>query len=124
MEEEPEKRACGSGLERLRRAADRKLARNSDELAGVLLEKALEGKLGDAKMLVSLAEEKAPPKPREKKPSGPSLMELAEKWASEPEWVEPEAGDVWTGNGWKRVSTGVLVGRNGLVVSEGEEMRE
>lgn len=120
MKEEAEKRVRGSGLERLRRAADRKLARKSEELAGILLEGALEGKLGEAKMLVSLAEDKAPPKPRREKPS--PLMELAQKWASEPEWVEPEVGDVWTGHGWKRVSTGELVDRSGDVVRE-EEMR-
>ena len=80
-------------------AGSLKLARKSEELAGILLERALEGKLGEAKMLVSLAEDKAPPKPRREKPS--PLMKLAQKWASEPEWVEPEwatCGQAMDGN--------------------------
>jgi len=118
--DEPEKRVRGSGVERLRQAADRKLARNSEKLADVLLENALKGELGDTKVLVHLAEDKAPPKPRERKPSGPTIMDLAKKWAAEPEWVEPEVGDVWTGDGWKRVSTGQLVNRWGEVENGGQ----
>ena len=38
-----------------------------------------------------------------KRRHGVKLIDLLE---SEPEWVAPEVGDVWVGNGWKRQGTG------------------
>jgi hypothetical protein len=108
-----EGRIRGCGLERLRRAADRRLARASDTLADVLFEKATEGKLDGARMLVTLAEQEWRRKEEEKKNKtkvrkGPSWAELL---ASEPEWEEekPEVGDVWVGDGWRKQETGDIV---------------
>jgi hypothetical protein len=36
----------------------------------------------------------------------PKLIDLLE---SEPEWVEPEVGDVWVGDGWRKQGTGEFV---------------
>jgi len=36
----------------------------------------------------------------------PKLIDLLE---SEPEWVEPEVGDVWVGDGWRKQGTGEIV---------------
>ena len=112
--EKPEKRTRGNGLKRLQKAADRRLARASEALADLLLEKAQEGKLDSARLLVSLAEhrqDRKDRKPKEKKPKkreGPSWAELL---VSEPEWEEekPEVGDVWVGDGWKKQGTGEIV---------------
>jgi len=104
-------RKRGNGLERLQRAADRRLGRASETLADLLLEKAKEGKLESAKLLVTLAERRKERKPEEKKKKkreGPSWAELL---ASEPEWEEekPEIGDVWVGDGWRKQGTGEIV---------------
>lgn len=114
----PEPRVSGSGVERLRQAAERRLARKSEELADLLLEKALEGKLEGARMLVALAEKK---KPRAKRGEGPwKGKSVAEMLAEEPEWVEPEVGDVWDGDGWTKQGTGESVERGGRVRVEAE----
>jgi len=76
------------GAELLRQAADRRLARNSEELADLLETKALAGDLASAKVLVGLAERKKPIPEPVKRWRGPSLAEL---WAAEPQWQgEPE----------------------------------
>jgi hypothetical protein len=114
----------GNGVERLRRAAERRAARNSEELADLLLDKALKGRLESARMLVTLAEQKKPrkePKKEEEEESGHSMADLL---AAEPEWVEPEVGDLWTGNGWLNVRTGKIVDRGGAVQEEDDVIGE
>ena len=103
---EPEKRVRGSGVERLKKAANRQVARKSAELAEMLMNKALEGKVESARLLVTLAEKKKPQEKPQKKRDHPKLIDLLE---SEPEWVEPEVGDVWVGNGWRKQGTGEIV---------------
>ena len=72
----------GSGLERLRKAADRRVARNSNELADLLLANALQGKLDSARMLVKLAEDKERREDQRKEKEeddewdGPSISEM------------------------------------------------
>jgi hypothetical protein len=107
---EPEKKERGNGLKRLQKAADRRLGRASEALADLLLDKAKEGKVESTRLLVSLAGRKKERKPQEKKKkkrAGPSLGELL---ASEPEWKQPELGDVWVGDGWRKQGTGEFVG--------------
>jgi len=99
-----QQRSRGNGLEKLKRAVNRRLGRDSETLADLLLEKAKEGKAEDVRLLVTLAERKQERKPEvKKKRQRPSWAELL---ASEPEWVEekPEVGDVWMGDGWRRPS--------------------
>jgi hypothetical protein len=76
-----------AGVERLKKAADRVLGRNSAKLANLLLDKAVEGKLEGARLLVKLAESKKPPVKPKRTWDGKTLAEML---ASEPEWVEPE----------------------------------
>jgi hypothetical protein len=111
---EPEKAVRGNGVERLKKAANRQVARKSEELAEVLMNKALEGRVESARLLVTLAEKKKPQEKPQKKSHGLKLIDLLE---SEPEWVEPEVGDVWVGDGWRKQGTGEFV-------REGERMDE
>jgi hypothetical protein len=90
-----EETAVADGTELLRRAADRRLFKDWEELAGVIAGKALKGDLASAKMLVGLAEGKKPdPEPAEE-PCGPSLAEML---AADPQWEDElkveEGGDV------------------------------
>jgi hypothetical protein len=106
----------GNGLEKLEKAADRRLGQASEALADLLLDKAKDGKVEGLRLMVTLAEHRIKRKPEEKKKkkrSGPSWAELL---ASEPEYVreEPEVGDVWTGDGWRKIS--------GRIVTEGTLM--
>ena len=111
---EPEKRVRGSGVERLKKAANRQVARKSAELAEMLMNKALEGKVESARLLVTLAEKKKPQEKPVKKRDHPKLIDLLE---ADSEWVEPEVGDVWVGDGWRKQGTGEFV-------REGERMDE
>lgn len=118
----------GSGLELLKKAADKRLKQNSEQLANVLVKKALRGRLDNTRMLVNLAGEKQPKKPKEKKEKQPKGRDRSQL-EPEAEWVEPEVGDVWNGNGWTRRRTGESVGRDGVVIvdeelEEAEEVRE
>ena len=116
----PEKRIRGNGLERLEKAADRRLGQASEELANLLLEKATKGKVNSARLLVTLAEHRLKRKPKEKKKkkrAGPCWAELL---GSEPEFVAPEEGDVWVGGGWKK-PTGEFVNENAQVDDGKEE---
>lgn len=92
------------GVEQLRKAADRKVGQNSEELADLLLDQALGGKLECAKVLVGLAEKKKRKEPEKKR----DRRSLAELLASEPEWEEdnPQVGDVWNGTRWVRPEGG------------------
>ena len=72
---------------------------------------------------MTLAEHKNDRKPQEKKKkkrSGPSWAELL---GSEPEYVEPEVGDVWVGDGWRK-PTGEIVKEGDSVDDESEWARE
>jgi len=71
------------GAELLRRALDKRLAKDSERLAGVLTGKALHGDLASTKMLVGLAEGKRLQTEPVTDPRGPSLAELL---TAEPKW--------------------------------------
>jgi hypothetical protein len=110
----------GNGLERLEKAADRRLGQASEALANLLLEKATKGKVDSARLLVTLAEHRLKRKPKEKKKKkrpGPSWAELL---GSEPEFVAPEVGDVWVGGGWRK-PTGEFVDEDAQVGDNEEE---
>ena len=78
------------GVEKLKKAADKVLGRNSAKLANLLLDKAVEGKLEGARLLVKLAEGKKPPVRPKRTWDGKTFAEML---ASEPEWEEPEPVD-------------------------------
>jgi hypothetical protein len=95
------KAARKDGAEQLRWAADRRVGTNSNKLANLLLQKALEGDLASAKVLLSLAEGKKPI-PEVKGP----FRSLALRLAAEPQqprvWQEGAAETSWGGAGRER----------------------
>jgi hypothetical protein len=106
-ERKPRKRRVkGYGVDRLRKAAERRVAQSSEELAELLMTKALEGKLESVKMLMKLAEEEKELK-EDEDDGGRGILE-----AMGYRMVEPKVGDVWVGGGWKNPATGeILKGR-------------
>jgi hypothetical protein len=80
--------ASKSGVERLRRALDKRVGRNSEKLAELLTGKAMVGSLAEAKILVELAEGKKPVEKPKKKRGRSAALALA----AEPQWVEPPEG--------------------------------
>lgn len=82
------------GVDRLEEAADCVVSARSDELAGALMDAALEGDVGCAKMLVALSERRREVRKEEEhrkriEAQGPSL---ALRLAAEPEWKGPRVG--------------------------------
>jgi hypothetical protein len=78
-------RARKNGVEQLRQEVDRRVGRNSKELAGVLMDKALAGDLASVKVLFGLAERKKPMEVPSKKRSE---LRVAERLSLEPSWSE------------------------------------
>jgi hypothetical protein len=85
------KTARKDGVERLRKAADKRVGRISEKLADLLEGNALKGDLASTKVLVGLAERKKPMPEPKKRRRGPSLPD---QLAQEPEWEGPE----WDGD--------------------------
>ena len=89
-ERKPRKRRVkGYGVDRLRIAAERRVAQSSEELAELLMTKALEGKLESVKMLMKLAEEEKERKEDEDDGGRGILAAMGYRM------VEPKVGDVW-----------------------------
>lgn len=98
------KKLEGYGADLLRTAGERRVAGSSEELADLLLQKAMEGKLESVKMLMKFAEEEKARKEEEK----PWDENPYFKWLGM-EKAQPEIGDVWIGDGWKNEETGEVV---------------
>ena len=77
-----------SGAEKLRQEADRRVGKNSVELADLLTQKALTGDLAYTKALVDLADGKKP-EPVKKRRG----LTVAERLAREPQWEGPSEGE-------------------------------
>jgi hypothetical protein len=97
-------RVNGHGADRLRTAAERRVAESSEELAGLLMTKAMEGKLESVKILMKLAEEEKVKKVAAAEEEAPGIMERMGFWKA-----GPEDGDVWVGDGWKSAATGKIL---------------
>jgi hypothetical protein len=80
------------GTEKLRQEADKRVGRNSKELADLLTKKALKGDLAYTKALVGFAEGKKPEPVKKRR--GPSQAERLER---EPQWKGPPEDDEETG---------------------------
>jgi hypothetical protein len=94
----------GYGADRLRTAAERRVAESSEELAGLLMTKAMEGKLESVKILMKLAEEEKIKKLAAIEEARPGIMERLGFWKA-----GPEDGDVWVGDGWQSAATGEIL---------------
>ena len=87
------------GVELLRQAANKRVARNSEKLADLLEEKALKGDLASAKTLVALADGR---KPLPEKVKKRRELTYAQQLKKEPQWqgkAEDEDDDWRQGNG-------------------------
>jgi hypothetical protein len=98
------KKLEGYGADLLRTASERRVADSSEDLADLLLQKAMEGKLESVKMLMKFAEEEKARKEEERPWNENPIF----KWLGM-EKAQPEIGDVWVGKGWKNAETGEIV---------------
>jgi len=87
----------GYGVDRLRAAAERRMAENSDELAETLMTKALQGKLESVKILMKLAEEEKARKEEEIVEDTPGLADLLIGSVV-------KIGQMWDGHRWVPVA--------------------
>ena len=76
-----------TGTERLGVEAEKSLKRISTELAAALGEKAISGDVASVRLLFQLAEKGKAEAARQ--PPEKVYPSLAEQWANEPEWVDP-----------------------------------
>jgi len=88
------------------------IEKHVEELAQLLVTKAMEGKLESVKMLIKMAEEEKVMKEKRSEEEGPTLNEML--WGS-----NVRIGQVWDGRQWKRLpKTKILEAK---VVEEVEE---
>ena len=80
----------GYGVDRLRTAAERRMAENSEELAESLMSKAIAGKLESVKILLKLAEEEKARREEEKRGRCAGACRFAG-------WL---GGEGWSDVGW------------------------
>jgi hypothetical protein len=91
------KKVKGNGSDLLRTASERRLAEGSEELAELLMTKAMEGKLESVKMLIKMAEEEKGKKSERIREEEPSLKDMLIG-------SKVKIGQVWDGLRWKRLS--------------------
>ena len=111
----------GYGVDRLRAAAERRMAENSDELAETLMTKALQGKLESVKILMKLAEEEKARREEAREEDAPGLADLLVGSVV-------KVGQMWDGHEWRRVApnrilAGPIAKSRRLVNSDGDVIR-
>jgi hypothetical protein len=92
----------GYGVDRLRTAAERRMAESSEELAESLMSKALAGKLESVKILMKLAEEEKARREEKREEDAPGLAELLVGSVV-------KVGQMWDGHHWRRVAPSRLL---------------
>ncbi len=92
----------GYGVDRLRTAAERRMAESSEALAESLMSKALQGKLESVKILIKLAEEEKARKEEEREEAEPGLADLLIG-------SNMRFGEVWDGHRWRRLAKGAIL---------------
>jgi hypothetical protein len=102
----------GNGSDLLRTASERCLAESSQELAELLMTKAMEGKLESVKMLIKMAEEEKLRTAEAIREEEPSLKDMLIG-------SKVKIGQVWDGYRWKRLSKKKI--SEAAVVEEVEE---
>ena len=83
------KKAVSHGTAKMKAAASKALENNSEKIAKSLLDGTLKGSVTSARLLIALAEEQADCEDKEPKQRAYSM---AEKLASESEWIGEAAG--------------------------------
>jgi hypothetical protein len=95
---EPRKgKVKGYGVDRLRTAAERKMAGSSEALAETLMDNALKGKLESVKILMKLAEEEKARREEVRVEDTPGLADLLIGSVV-------KIGQMWDGHKWRRVA--------------------
>ena len=118
----PRKRKVeGYGVDRLRTAAERRMAESSEELAESLMSKALAGKLESVKILMKLAEEEKARREEEREEDAPGLADLLVGSVV-------KVGQMWDGHEWRRVApnrilAGPIAVSRRLVNQDGDVIR-
>lgn len=87
----------GYGVDRLRTAAERRMAESSEALAKTLIDNALKGRLESVKVLMKLAEEEKVRRENEREEDTPRLSNLLVGSVE-------KIGQMWDGHGWRRVA--------------------
>ncbi len=101
-----------NGSDLLRTASERCLAESSEELAELLMAKAMEGKFESVKLLIRMAEEEKVKKAEGIREEEPSLHDMLIG-------SKVRIGQVWDGHRWKRLSKKKIL--EATVVEEVEE---
>jgi hypothetical protein len=100
------KRVRGNAIDRLAKATARRVRDRSAELSDALFNRALEGDVSCAKLLVTLVEKCPPPKRR--------FRSLALEWANSSEWKDPEDNADADGENLEADDAGNLLKRTDL----------
>ena len=111
----------GYGVDRLRTAAERRMAESSEELAESLMSKALAGKLESVKILMKLAEQEKARREEKREEDAPGLADLLVGSVV-------KVGQMWDGHEWRRVApnrilAGPIAKSRRLVNSDGDVIR-
>lgn len=111
----------GVRVDRLRTAAERRMAENSEELAESLMSKAIAGKLESVKILLKLAEEEKARREEEREEDAPGLADLLVGSVV-------KVGQMWDGHEWRRVApnrilAGPIARSRRLVNDDGDVIR-
>jgi hypothetical protein len=118
----PRKRKVkGYGVDRLRTAAERRMAESSEELAESLMSKALAGKLESVKILMKLAEQEKARREEKREEDAPGLADLLVGSVV-------KVGQMWDGHEWRRVApnrilAGPIARSRRLVNDDGDVIR-
>jgi hypothetical protein len=92
----------GYGVDRLRRAAERRMAEGSEALAQALMENAIKGKLESVKILIKLAEEEKARREEEREEETPGFADILIGSVA-------RVGEVWDGQEWKKLAKGMTL---------------
>lgn len=85
----------------LREAVNSEVSAHCKELAEALIKTAGKGKMSGARILVEITGAgKIPPGERKADVSHLDITR-PEVWEAEPQWKDPEIGDIWVGNRWE-----------------------
>ena len=108
-------------MDRLRTAAERRMAESSEELAESLMSKALAGKLESVKILMKLAEEEKARREEKREEDAPGLADLLVGSVV-------KVGQMWDGHEWRRVApnrilAGPIARSRRLVNDDGDVIR-
>jgi hypothetical protein len=94
----------GQAADRLRKSLKSKVSTQFEDIAQALINTTVKGNMTGARLIVELTGADKP-SPEEKDPEVVRLnLPDPELLAAEPEWKDPEIGDIWVGDHWESPS--------------------